>query len=99
MHDVSILHDIVFSLDAHLSGFLYSGFRTILDVVVVFDDFCAYESFFEVGVNDSGALWCLPSLVVGPCFHLHRSCGDEGFQVEQRVGFLDEAVDTTLFQA
>ncbi len=50
-------------------------------------------------MDDAGALRGFPSLVEGPCLHFHLAGGDEGLQVEQVVGLLDEAVDTALLQA
>ena len=57
------------------------------------------EAFLEVGVDDTGTLGGFPAFVVGPGLDFHLACGDEGFQIEQGVGLLDEAVDTALLQA
>ena len=49
-------------------------------------------------MDDTGTLWGLPSFVVSPGLYLHLAGGDEGFEVEQGIGFLDKAVHATLFE-
>ena len=51
MHDIAVLNDIFFSLDTHLSGFFYSRFRTVGNIILIFDDFGADKAFFEVGMD------------------------------------------------
>ena len=48
MHDIAVLNDIFFSLDTHLSGFFYSRFRTVGNIILIFDDFGADKAFFEI---------------------------------------------------
>ena len=98
MHDVTILNDVVLTLYTHLASLADSGFRAIFQVVVVLDNLCTDEAFLKVGMDDTSTLRSLPTLLVRPGFYLHLTSGDEGFEVQQGVGFLDEAVDTTLFQ-
>ena len=50
MHDIAVLNDIFFSLDTHLSGFFYSRFRTVGNIILIFDDFGADKAFFKVPV-------------------------------------------------
>ena len=50
-------------------------------------------------MDNAGALRSLPSLVVGPCLNLHLTGGDECFEVEQTVCFLDESVYAALLQS
>ena len=50
-------------------------------------------------MNDTSTLWCLPSFLECPGLYLHLACCDECLQVEESVSFLDEAIDTTLFQS
>ena len=56
MHDIAVLNDIFFSLDTHLSGFFYSRFRTVGNIILIFDDFGADKAFFEVGMDHTGTL-------------------------------------------
>ena len=56
MHDIAVLNDIFFSLDTHLSGFFYSRFRTVGNIILIFDDFGADKAFFKVGMDHTGAL-------------------------------------------
>ena len=99
VHDVAVLHNIFFSFDAELSSLAYSSLGAILDIVFVFYDLCADESFLEVCVDYAGTLWCLPSFVVGPCLYFHFACGDECLKVKQRVGFLDKTVHAAFLQS
>lgn len=63
VHDVSILHYVFFAFHAQLSGFAYGGLAAILDEVFVLDNFGADESFFKVGVDNSGTLRSLPAFL------------------------------------
>lgn len=92
MHDVAVLHHIVFSFHSHLAGFAYGGFRAVTDVIIVFDDFRADKAFFKVRVDDAGTLRGFPSLAEGPGFHFHLSGRDERLQVQQMVDGFDEPV-------
>src|SRR3712207_8068908 len=56
------------------------------------------SSFLEIGVDDAGTLGRFPALMVGPSLYFHLAGGDEGLEIEQGIGLLDEAVDTTLRQ-
>ena len=53
MHDVTVLHNIILTLDTHLSSLADSGLRAILDIVVVLDDLGADKALLEVGVDDA----------------------------------------------
>ena len=99
MHDVTILNNVLFALDAHLACLADSSLRAILDIVVVLDDFSADKAFLEVGMDDASTLRSLPALLVCPSLDLHFASGDEGFEVQQGVGLLDETIDTALLQA
>ena len=99
MHDVTILDDVVLTLDAHLASFADSSLGAILDIVVVLDDLSADKALFEIGVDNTSTLRSLPTLLIGPGLYLHLASGDKGFEVQQGVGLLDKAIDTTLLQA
>lgn len=98
VHDVAVLNDVVLALDAKFSGLTDSSFRAVLDVVVILDHLGADEAFLKVGVDHAGALGCFPTFVVGPCLHLHLSGRDEGLEIEQMVGFVDETIDTAFLE-
>ena len=68
MHDIAVLNDIFFSLDTHLSGFFYSRFRTVGNIILIFDDFGADKAFFKVGMDHTGALRGL-SILYGKSRH------------------------------
>ena len=98
MHDITVLHDVILTFDAHLAGFANGCFRAIADVIVVLDDLSTDETLLEVGVNDAGTLWSLPATLVGPSLYFHLSGRDKGLEIQQFVGLFDEAVDATLLQ-
>ena len=97
VHDISILHHVFFAFHAQLSGFAYGGLAAILDEVFVLDNFGTDESFFKVGMDNSGALRSFPAFLVGLCSHFHFSGGDEGFQIQQLVGRFNQAAYAGFF--
>ena len=99
MHDIAVLHDIFLTLNAHLACLTDSSLRAILDIVVILDDLSADKALFEIGVDNTSTLRSLPTLLLGPGLYLHLASGDKGFEVQQGVGLLDKAIDTTLLQA
>ena len=74
-------------------------FRTILNIVFVFDDFGTDKAFFKVGMDDSGTLGSFPAFAVSPCFYFHFSGCDECFQIQQFVSCFNQTVDTRFFQS
>ena len=58
VHYITVLHDVVFAFDRQAAGVADGRFAAKADVVVVFDDFGADESFLEVGVDDAGTFGC-----------------------------------------
>lgn len=72
MHDIAVLNDIFFSLDTHLSGFFYSRFRTVGNIILIFDDFGADKAFFEVGMDHTGTLRGFPSFMESPGTTIRR---------------------------
>ena len=99
MHDVAILHHIVLALDTHLACLANSSLRTILDIVVIFDNLSTDEALFEVGVDNTSTLRSLPAFLIRPGLHLHLTSSDESLEVQQGISLLDEAVHTTLLQS
>ena len=51
MYDVAVLHHVFFTFDGYLAGFAASGFRAVVNVVVVFDDFGANKSAFKIRMD------------------------------------------------
>ena len=98
MHNITILNDVILAFDTHFTGFADGGFGTILNIVVVLDDLGADETLFEVGVDDTGTLRGLPACIISSGLHFHLSGGDEGLQIQQRIGFLNQAVHATFLQ-
>ena len=99
MHDVAVLHNIVFALDAQLAGFAHCSLRAVFDVVVILYHLGADKALLEVGVDYAGTLRSLPALVICPCLNLHLACGDECLEVKQGIGFLYQTVYAALFEA
>ena len=65
-NNISILNFVVFSLLEIFSLSLTLRLTTQSDKIFVFHDFCADEPLFEVGMNDSGGLWGLFSVLDCP---------------------------------
>ena len=56
MHDISILHNIFLTFNAHLSGLFNSSLGAISDIILVLDHLGTDKSFFEVRMDNTGAL-------------------------------------------
>ena len=85
------LDDVFFSLRSELSCSPYSGFRLIVDKVLIFYNFGAYKAFFEVGVDYTGCLRGFVAFVDGPCSTFVCACGKEGLEAEKVVCSADKA--------
>ena len=86
MHDIAVLNDIFFSLDTHLSGFFYSRFRTVGNIILIFDDFGADKAFFEVGMDHTGTLRSFPTFLVSPGTHFLYAGSEVSFEIKQFIG-------------
>ena len=98
MHDITILDDIFFSFDTHLSCFFYCRFRTIGDIILIFDDFGTDKAFFEVGMDHTGALRGLPAFMERPGAAFIGTGCQECLQVQELVSGFDQAGNTGLLQ-
>ena len=98
MHDIAVLNDIFFSLDTHLSGFFYSRFRTVGNIILIFDDFGADKAFFKVGMDHTGALRGFPSFMESPGTTFVGTGGQECLQVQELVSGLDQTGNAGFFQ-
>ena len=99
MHDVAVLHHIVFAFDMYFSGIAACGFRPERYVVVHFDNFGFDKSFFKIAVDYSGALRSERTFSICPCSRFLGSRGEEGFEVEQFVGRAYKARHTRFFES
>lgn len=55
VHYITVLHDVVFAFDREPAGVTHGSFAAEADIIVIFDDFGADETFLEVGVDDACA--------------------------------------------
>ena len=78
MHDVSVLHDILFALDVHTAGLLNGRLGAVLNKVVVLDHLRADESLLKVSMDHARALGCLAAAAIRPGAHLVWPGGEEG---------------------
>ena len=81
VHDISVLNDVLFTFHVHFAGFFHSSFRTVMNEIVIFNDFGANETFFKIGVNNSGALRGFPTLVKCPGTNFLRACCKKSLQI------------------
>ena len=80
------------------AGFLDSGFAAVVDIVVVLDDFSTDEATLKVAVDHTSALRSLAAATESPRAHLLGASGEEGLEVQQGIGRLDDSVHTALLQ-
>ena len=64
--DIAVLHNIFFAFALHKAFFFCCVPGTKSDKVVVFDDFCADESFFKVGMDCAGSFGSFGAFFDGP---------------------------------
>ena len=80
--DVAVLELVVFAFKAVFAGIACTGGASGCDEVVVGNDFCLDKAFFEVGVNDAGALGRLHADAEGPGADFLLACGEVGGEAE-----------------
>ncbi len=56
MHDVTVLHDIVFALKSQLAGIARACLTAASDVIVVGDGLGTNKTPLEIGMNDARGL-------------------------------------------
>ena len=56
MHDVAILHHIIFSFHIHFASVLAGSFRSQRNIILKLNYFSADESFLEISMNNASAL-------------------------------------------
>ena len=98
IQQITILHHVVFSFDAHLALLFGTRFAATGDEVSIRDGLRADETLFEIGVDDAGGLRRGVALVDGPGAHFLHPGGEVGLQAEQFIAGADQAVEAGLFQ-
>src|ERR1700732_2162173 len=96
--DIAILHDIVAPLEPHLPALAGRRVRSRCDQVIVGDDLRLDKPTFDVAVDHAGSLGRFRPLSNGPRADLRIAGGEEGDEVEQSVGRVDEGWEGGLFQ-
>lgn len=99
MHDITILDDIILAFDSDLASLAAFGFRTEGDVIVILNHFSAYETTFEVRVNNARRLRSFHTFLECPCPAFLRACGEECLKTKETICGFDKAIDATLFEA
>ncbi len=98
MHDVAILHDVVFSLDRQLACCLDRRLRAKLEEIVALHDLCANESTLEVGVDLAGSLGRPGASVDGPGMNLRLSNGEKRDEIQRAIPGADDFVKPWLIE-
>ena len=99
MHNVAVLHHIVLPLYGYLARFAAFGFGSQGHVVVVLDHLGTYETPLKVGVYDACRLGSFHAFLESPRAALLGARSQEGLQIQQTVGGLDEAAHAALLEA
>src|ERR1700733_8741578 len=98
MHDVAVLHNVIFALKPHPAGVARSGFSAACHVIVVSDGLGADKATLEIGVNDASGLRRLRSAGNSPGPRLLRPGGEESDEIEQRIAGADKPIGAGLGQ-
>ena len=64
--------------------------------VLVFDNFCANKTAFQIAVDNTCGLRCCHAVRNGPCSVFFSSHGKEGNKIERFIGGAQQFVDTGL---
>src|SRR5271156_5494444 len=94
MHDIALADDVLLAFEPELARLLRARLALVGDIVVVGDDFRAYEAMLEVGVDHARRLRGGRALAHGPRAHFLGPRGEIGLQPEQRVARADHAVQS-----
>ena len=62
--------------------FFYSRFRTVGNIILIFDDFGADKAFFEVGMDHTGTLRSFPTFLVSPGTHFLYAGSEVSFEIQ-----------------
>ena len=89
MHYVAVFHDVFLTFGGELSGSSYRALASQGHEVVIFDDLRPDEPPLEIGMDHSGSLRGLVSLVDRPRAALIGSCGKECLETQEVIGALD----------
>jgi hypothetical protein len=82
VHHVSLVHDVLLAFEAPLAGILGTLLAIASDEVVEANHFGSDETFFEVGVNDTGGARRGIADADSPGTHFLWACGEIGLQGE-----------------
>ena len=85
MHDIAVLYDIIFSLDAEFAGGTARRLAAKSDEIVVFDYLCANETALKIGMDHAGTLRGFAACLESPCTHLVAACRKECTQIQQGI--------------
>ena len=99
VHNITILHNILLTLDANLTHISTSTLRAKLYIVGILDNLSTDKATLEVGVDDTSGLRGLHTTAEGPSSALISTCGEECLQIEKTVCGLDKTAHARLLQA
>ena len=86
MHNIAVLHNVFFSFDTHFACLFTCRFRTKRSIVFKLNYFCTYKTFFKIGMNNTGGLWCSISIAESPGANLFFTSSEISFEVQNFIG-------------
>ena len=86
MPAIAMIHNIFFTFNTHFTNFLTSLFATMLNIIIVSNYLCFYKSFFKIGMNYTGSLWCFPAFMYCPGPYFLHTRSKVSIEIQQFVG-------------
>ena len=97
--DISISHDISFTLGAKKAGFSHGFFGAEAGEIVVITDLSGDKTAFEISVDGAGGFGGCGALFDGPGATFFLAGGEERLETERVVGGFDEFFEGVMFYA
>ena len=82
MHDISVLHQIIFTFCGQFACCAALRLSTQGDEIVILDDLGPYETALDIRMDDTGTLRRLIAGTECPCANLVTAGGEECTEIE-----------------
>ena len=81
VHNITILHDVVFALKSHLASLFSSIFAAMCDVVLVAYHFSSDKAPLKVVVDDACCFWRFPAICDRPSPYFYDASCEIAYQI------------------
>ena len=99
MQNITIFHDVRFTFNAHLSGFLGFLFSLKGNIILIGNGLGPDKTALKITMDHPGGLGGVGAALYRPGSRLLRANGEIGFQFQELVAGADQTIQSGLFQA